>query len=140
MLKKNTKSAADELVAEFKREKSPVIRLWRKLLFTLGFSQCRYCVYCEVDGSSYRGMRESALLDNGKCKWSQSSSSSILSYDDLRAIHRCPAFTQILYNFKDYAIHPDEVENIFAKRKEVFFAWMGWIVAIVIAVISFSCA
>jgi hypothetical protein len=130
------KSAAEELIEEFNKEKSRFGRSKRWLVFLLGFSQCRYCVYCETDGVNYRGMRESALLDQGKCKWSGESITANLSYEDLRKYHRCPAFTAVLYNFKDYAINPIEVKNIYSKRKELFFTWAGWLIAILIAIIT----
>ena len=138
IFRKKDKSPAEELVEEFKREKSPLTRAWRKLLFISGFSQCRYCIYCETDDSNTRGMRESAMLTTGKCKWSGDSATANLSYEDLRAIHRCPAFTQMLFNFKDYAINPNEVKNIYAKRKDLFFTWMGWVIAVLIAIITIT--
>jgi hypothetical protein len=130
------KSAAEELVDEHKRETSRIGRLRRWALIKLGFSQCRYCVYCEAEGDKYRGMRESIMLNRGKCHWSGDSITANLDRDDLRKYHRCPAFTPVLYNFKDYAINPNEVNNIYSRRKETFFAWMGWIVAILIAIFS----
>jgi len=81
-------------------------------------------------------MRESILLRQGKCKWSQESASSILTYEDLRKIHRCPGFIPVLYNFKDYAINPEEVNRILSWRGQNFIAWMGWIVAILIAILK----
>lgn len=133
---KRNKSAAEELVEEFEKEKSRFGRFKRWFIFLFGFSQCRYCIYCESDGSNYRGMRESAMLNQGKCKWSGKSIAANLSHEDLRKYHRCPAFTAVLYNFKDYAINPIEVKNIYTKRKELFFTWTGWLVAIVIAALS----
>ena len=130
------KSPTEKLVEEFEKEKSCFGRCKRRVIFLLGFSQCRYCIYCKSDGGNYRGMRESAMLEHGKCEWSCESTTGNLDYDDLRKYHRCPAFTAVLYNFKDYAIDPTKVENISTKRKEVFFTWAGWLVAFLIALIS----
>lgn len=132
MTSKN-KSSAELLIDEQVKETSKFGRFKRRLFFFLGFSQCRYCIYCEADGSKYRGMRESIMLNNGKCEWSRDSVSAMLDHSDLRKYHRCPAFTPVLYNFKGYAINPVEVKNIFHRRKEIIFAWAGWIVAAVIA-------
>lgn len=129
------KNSVEELLEEEAKETSRLGRFKRWFLFLLGFSQCRYCIYCEADANEYRGMRESILLNNGKCKWSHNSITSNLDRDDLRKFHRCPAFAPVLYNFKEYAINPTEVENIFQKRKATFFTWAGWIVAILIALV-----
>lgn len=130
------KNAAEKLVDEQKRETSCFGRVKRWALFTLTFSQCRYCIYCKAEGDQYRGMRESIMLNHGKCHWSSDSTAEILDRDDLRKYHRCPAFAAVLYNFKDYAINPNEVKNIYSRRKEVLFAWVGWIFAILIAIFS----
>jgi hypothetical protein len=130
------KDAAEELIQEYKREKSLFYKIFRKLQFLLGFSQCRYCVYCETDGGSYKGMRESMLLNQGLCKWSGGAASGHLDYDDLRKFHRCPAFTQVLFNFKDYAINPNEVEKIHSKRRQSNITWAGWAVAALITLLS----
>lgn len=134
--RKKNKTAVEELEEEFKKEKSFTTRAKRKLLFIFGFSQCRYCIYCESDGDNYKGMRESALLRQGRCQWPASSHTSNLDYEDLRKYHRCPAFTEVLYNFKDYSINPNEVKSIYSKRKELFFTWAGWLIAILIAIIT----
>lgn len=47
--KRKSKTAVEELEEEFIREKSFTTRAKRKFLFILGFSQCRYCIYCESD-------------------------------------------------------------------------------------------
>jgi hypothetical protein len=136
MFQRKQKDAVEELIAEHNRETSRLGRLKRRVLFMLGFSQCRYCVYCKADGDKYRGMRESILLNQGKCHWSGDSITAILDRKDLRKYHRCPAFTPVLYNFKEYAIDPNEIRNIQARRKELLFAWMGWLVAIIVGIIS----
>jgi len=128
------KDIIDELSRETKWESSHLGRLTIWLMFKLGFSKCRYCVYCNADGSQYRGMRESFLLRQGKCYWSSASVSAILTYEDLRKYHRCPAFLPILYNFKEYAINPEKVREIASIKLQSFFTWMGWIVAILIAI------
>lgn len=126
-----------DVIAELNREQQWEMslrgRFLRGLMFKLGFSKCRHCLYCYAEASNYRGMRESILLRQGECKWSRGSASSILTYEDLRRFHRCPAFISVLYNFKDYAIDPSEVEKITSIRLQHFFTWMGWIVAILIA-------
>lgn len=134
--KRKAKSEVEKLEEEFVREKSRLTKVKRWFLYLLGFSQCRYCIYCKSDGGNYKGMRESALLRHGKCEWSGTSTTSNLDYEDLRKYHRCPAFTAVLYNFKDYAINPNEVKTIYTKRKQVTFVWAGWFVAILIAVIT----
>jgi|GEM_PF-1791641 len=135
-MKSKPKSGMDALLEEANRETSRSAKVKRWVLFKLGFSQCRYCTYCEAEGDKYRGMRESIMLTQGKCHWSGKSSSSNLDRDDLRKFHRCPAFIPVLYNFKDYAINLEEVKRIRSRRKEALFAFTGWMVALVIAVLS----
>ena len=111
-------------------------KLARWLMFKMGFSRCQHCIYCNFDGKSYRGVRESVMLTNGTCHWSKDSSSSSLTRSDLLTYHRCPAFTPMLYNFKDYGIDPREVERIRDRRLGYFFTWAGWAVAVFVALIS----
>jgi len=124
-----------KLIKQQKWDMSKTGRFFKWILFKFGFSQCRHCIYCETEAGNYRGMRESILMRRGKCEWSKHSTSSDLTYEDLRRIHRCPAFTSMLYNFKDYAINPHEITKIASRRLEYFFTWMGWIVAIFIALL-----
>jgi len=109
-------------------------RFFRWVMFKIGFSQCRHCAYLNTEAGSYRGMRESLLINKGRCKWSMGSSSSDLTYEEIRQYHRCPGFLAILYNFKDYAIDPIEIKKIADRRWNDFLIWMGWIVAILIAI------
>lgn len=119
-------------------EGSRLGRLFRWSVFKFGFSQCRYCIYCNADGSNYRELTESILLINGKCKWSADKVSGNLEYRDLRVFHRCPAFIPMLYNFKGYALDPEEVKKISAIRFSYFFqiliALLGWIAAVLVAI------
>ena len=112
-------------------EKSFIGRLLRRIMFFVGFSQCRYCAYCKFDGDQYRGMRESILAQNGKCEWSKGMTSGNLNYEDLRKYHRCPGFIEMLFNFKGYAFSSEEVKRIFKSRWEAFVPIIGWIVAII---------
>lgn len=125
-----------KLLKEQKWEESKIGRFYKWFLFLLGFSQCRHCVNCNFEGDSYRGFRESFLVRQGKCKFSENSTSSILTYEDLRKIHRCPAFIPMWYNFKDYAINPNEIEKIRSIRLQYLFALVGWLVAILIAILK----
>lgn len=112
-------------------------RFCRWLMFKLGCSQCRYCIYCNADGAAYRSTRESIILMDGKCHWSQELGSANLSYEDIRQYHRCEAFVPILYNFKGYAIDREEVKKIMIARSNTLWKWLGWIVAALTLVVTF---
>jgi len=136
---KNMKKSEDialKLLQENQWEKSKIGRFVKWFIFLLGFSQCRHCLNCKFDGDVYRGFRESFLIRHGKCSFSGDSVSSALTYEELRKIHRCPGFISMLYNFKDYAISPVEIEKIRSIRSQRFFAWMGWFVALITAILS----
>lgn len=128
--------AIEALNKEQKFESSRKGRFVNWVMFTLGFSKCRYCSNFEFDGNNYRGLRESILLTNGKCKWSSDSASSNLEYEDLRKWHRCPGFLAVLYNFKGYGIPKVQIEQIQGKRWKLFVTWAGWIVAVLVALLS----
>ena len=105
-------------------------------MFVFGFAQCRHCVHCEFEEgtSKYRGIRESVLPVQGRCIWHERKVSGILDRDDLKQVHRCPGFEQILYNFKGYGFPADEIARIKERRRRMFITWMGWAIAVVIAV------
>lgn len=134
----SAEKVARELLKEHKWETGRIGRFFRWLFFKLGFSQCRHCVYCEVESSEhkgkYRGIRESMILRDGRCYWSKESASSMLTYQDLRKFHRCPGFVEMLYNFKDYGIDSKEIKKIKSARLQLFFTWLGYIIAILIAI------
>lgn len=111
-------------------------RFCRWVMFKLGFSQCRYCIYCNADGVAYRGIRESILLRDGKCHWSQGLGTANLTYEDMRDYHRCPAFMSMLYNFKGYSIDRVEVKTIMSAKADISWKWLGWIVAVISLLIS----
>jgi len=46
------------------------------------------------------------------------------------------AFEQILYNFKGYGFPADEIARIKERRWRFFITWVGWAIAVVIAVIG----
>ncbi len=71
-------NAAKQLVKEEIWETTILSRFIRWIFFRLHFSQCRYCIYCKAQGDSYKGMRESILLNRGTCHWAEKSISSQL--------------------------------------------------------------
>ena len=107
------------------------------VMFKLGFSQCRYCVYCNSDGTNYRDVAQSILLVSGKCHWAKGLSGGHLNYDEIRQYHRCDGFMLILYNFKGYAIDREEVEKIISTRADTAWKWLGWIVAALALVLTY---
>lgn len=113
-------------------------RVSRRTLFFFGWAQCQHCVHCDLGNGSgaYRGIRESVILPRGECTWSGGKVSGILEREDLRAVHRCPGFEQILYNFKDLGFPANEVARIKGRRRELAITWMGWIVALILALFS----
>jgi hypothetical protein len=111
-------------------------RITRRVLFFFGFAQCRHCVHCELQGGAYRDIRESIIPINGHCKWSEQKVTAILDRSDLRTIHRCPGFEQILYNFKNLGFPANEVARIKGRRREALITWMGWMVAVALALIA----
>ena len=126
---------AKKLNREAKRAQSRTSRTWRWFIFSLGFAQCRHCVHCDLKGrSKYRGIRESIIPGEGACRWHETKPSDNLNHDDLKHIHRCPGFEQILYNFKDYGFPADEIARIKERRWRLFITWMGWLVAVAIAI------
>jgi len=133
--KKNEKVISG-LIKEHDWEMSKKGRFCRWVMFKLGFSQCRYCVYCKAEGDKYRGIREGILLDRGECDWSKGMVSAQLLRGDLRKYHRCPGFVAMLYNYKGYAINPEKVKEITSERFRYFLTWIGWLVAVLVAVIS----
>ena len=86
--------------------------------------------------SKYRGIRESVLPGSGRCIWADGSITGQLDFGDMKKIHRCPGFEQILYNFKDYGFPADEIARIKERRRRMFITWMGWAIAVTIAVIG----
>lgn len=135
-MNEEAEAAAKRLLKMQRFDSSRRGRLFRWLMFRLGFSRCQFCIYCNFDGNAYRGMRESIVLSQGECHWSKASAASYLTRDDLRKFHRCPAFTPVLYNFKDYGIDPREVERIRDRRVRYLLTWAGWVIAVIVALIS----
>lgn len=133
---KKHSDAYKRIEAEQAWEASKIGRFCYEAVFKLGYSKCRHCIYCNGDGTTYRGFRESFLLRAGKCHWSENSLSASLTYEDLRKYHRCPAFIPILYNFKNYAIPAEKVKEIRYLRTENYFKWLGWIFAVLIALLK----
>jgi len=134
----DTEKVAARLLREQRWISSKIGTIWRRVLFFFGWAQCQHCVHCDLgDGSgAYRGIRESVVLPRGECTWSGGRVSAILEHDDLRVIHRCPGFEQILYNFKDLGFPADEVARIKGRRRELLITWIGWFVAIGVAVLA----
>lgn len=129
-------SVVDELINEYERERKFFQMCKRKIIFKLGFSVCRHCVYCNGEGDHAKGFRESFLFNTAKCEFNKYKDADRLDYTDLRKIHRCPAFMPVLYNFKGYAINPSEINTIYKRRKETLFLVSGWLVAILVAVLQ----
>lgn len=133
-----TGEVATRLLREQRWIGSRLGRIWRRALFFLGWAQCQHCVHCDLGNGSgaYRGIRESVVLPRGECTWSGGRVSAILEHDELRKLHRCPGFEQILYNFKNLGFPANEVARIKGRRRELTITWMGWIVALILALFS----
>lgn len=130
-----SEKVAKKLLREAEWAKSWRGRRVRSILFLTGFAQCRHCVHCDLeDATKYRGVRESILPVSGHCVWHDKRPSGHLDRKELKRIHRCPGFEQILYNFKDYGFPADEIARIKERRWRMFITWTGWIVAVSIAV------
>lgn len=100
----------NKLYNEMKWEKSPLGRFFRSVLYTLRFSQCRYCIYFIPERGEHKTIRESVIFVKGKCKWSQITGVDI-SKEEASVFRRCRAFISVLYNIKGYEIADDEVRN-----------------------------
>ena len=111
-------------------------RAGRWFRFRLGFSRCQFCIYCHFDGKPYRAVREDVVLPDGECHWSRESPSSRLEWKDITSYHRCPGFVEVLYNVKDYAIAPEEVLKLRERRLSTLVTIAGWLVAVVVALIT----
>lgn len=136
-MKGDAEKIAKKLNREARWTQSWLGRRVRSVLFLSGFAQCRHCVHCDMeDRTKYRGVRESVLPGSGHCVWQDQKPSGHLDFDDMKRIHRCPGFEQILYNFKDYGFPSDEIARIKERRWRLFIAWMGWVVAITVALVG----
>ncbi|MFH1504961.1 MAG: hypothetical protein ABIH08_06225 [Candidatus Omnitrophota bacterium] len=124
------------LYMEQKWETSKFAKFIRTILFKIGFSQCRYCIYFKPENGDHKTIREAAILTKGKCEWSNIAGVDI---DKKRAsrFYRCDAFTPVLYNIKGYAITDAEVKNILLRRWNYFFSWIGLVISIVAASIAY---
>ncbi len=137
------KSAIERLALEQRWEISWGARAWRWLLFRSGFAQCRYCTHLKADNlEKFRSTRSSLLLEEGRCELALPSvSGSNLGREELRKFHRCPGFTEVMYNFKGFAFDSARVNEIKRANKsnvELFLQWAGWIVAIVSLVLKYK--
>lgn len=136
---KDLHDPSQEFHKEQKREASRHGRLTRRVMFFLGFSKCRHCIWCDFQGRAgrdYRTLRESIILQQGNCKFAHDKFSGQLSYEDLRTYHRCPGFIPVLYNFKGYGISREETKNIYERRWRAFVTWAGWVVAALTAILA----
>ena len=133
-MKNDQEAVAKKLLREAKWSASRTAKVWRRLIFTLGFAQCRHCVHCDMeDSTKYRGVRESILPNSGRCMWGERKPSNTLDREDLKKVHRCPGVEQILYNFKDYGFPAEQVAKIREKRWRLFITWAGWVLAVALA-------
>lgn len=125
-----SEKVARQLLREAEWAQSWIGRRTRSIMFLFGFAQCRHCVHFDLeDGSKYKGIRESILPTQGKCRWQEGNVSGILDRADLKRVHRCPGFEQILYNFKGYGFPANEIARIKERRWRMFSTWMGTEVA-----------
>ncbi len=118
---------ADRLFSDKELQRTIVSRIMRWIKFRTGFSECRYCVYCDIE------QQEST---QGWCRLSDQTASVTLSQQDLKATHRCPAFSAVLYNFKGIAIGKRDMEKIHTRKLELVVTWLGWFVAVLLAYLS----
>lgn len=132
----STAKTLNKLRRSQKRNSSFFGRASRWAMFKLGFSRCQFCIHCHFDGQPYRAVREDVVLPDGECHWSKASPSSRLEWRDITSYHRCPGFIQVLYNIKDYAIDPTEVQNIRNRLASQFVTVAGWVVAVAVALIT----
>lgn len=124
-----------QLVKEQERGKCSFSRFLRSVLYKCGYSQCRYCVYFIPEGDGHQTVRESEILTNGKCKWSNIGGVSITK-NKASKVHRCGGFVPVLYNIMGYQIKEDETKNILERRQNYFFSWATISIAIIAAVIA----
>ncbi len=86
-----SEKVARQLLREAEWAQSWIGRRTRSIMFLFGFAQCRHCVHFDLeDGSKYKGIRESILPTQGKCRWQEGNVSDILNRADLKRVHRCP--------------------------------------------------
>ncbi len=125
----------NDLNKAHEREPSLLGRILPTIMFNLGFSKCIDCIYCNSDIHKNRGMGESVVLTSGKCYWSENNSSSTLNYKDLRKCHRCPGFIPVFFDLENYCIDTREEELNYKRRVSVFIKWMGFMIALLIALL-----
>jgi hypothetical protein len=134
--KEKPSTAFCKLCFKNKWDRSKLGRFVRSIVFKIGYSECRFCIYCHKKDGGHRSLDESVLLQHGYCEFSggvNGMPSKRIDYENLRKLKRCPGFTCVLYNILGDPIHDDIVKAIRTKRSDVLVVVLGWVVAFFIA-------